>query len=225
MMVYYSNYQKEKQLRELVFFVLASLVLLLILYSFFILRYKVFVEPTKFQSYYRQQMTLPQVIFFSKKLINEHQEITRIKISWLSFLTSLKIKIFLANFVAKICYQQKCFLLDKYGRLGQLKSDEKLFYIESKLDLVDKALLDQRLNNIFRNIFAYSLWANRNFSKAIIHENFDISLFEPSGREFLFDANGDVKEQIKKLHLTLNNEEFQKATRIDLRIKNKIFFK
>ena len=183
---------------------------------------KIVINNDYYRKYFKAEDTFLSTFLKAKNLLKTHQEIIKISFKPDVFLRSIYLDITVSGPVSKICFDKNCLILDDYGRLLLLNVNKKLFHIQSKLPVLANSYLDQRLIKLFFYIFSYSNWKPKPITSAIIHENFDVSIFDEK-REFLFDANADLDEQIKKFHQILNNYRLENVKRVDLRIPGKVF--
>jgi hypothetical protein len=204
-------------------FVLFAIILLFLHFTTINKIKNITINQKSFSKFFPPNKSFLAYFFLSKNLINQNPEIIKIELKPDFLWQSISINIKKSEPVAKICDKEKCYILDNFARILSIGKEEKLFFIESKVNLTTNSLLNPKLTELFFNIFSYSNWKPYEITKAIIHENLDVSLFDSKEREFLFDSNKDISEQIKKWHLILDDQRIEKAKRIDLRIPKKIF--
>lgn len=195
------------------------------IFFYFILIHKfteIDIQPLKWQTFFPKNQSYITYVLTAKNLIQQKPEIVSIQIQPNLYWKKLKINIREAKPIAIICYSEKCYLLDSYARILNNNQKNELFLIESKQKIVT-GILNPKLTEMFYAIFSYSKWKPYPIKKAIIHKNLDISIYDLNDKEFLFDPNQSIVEQIKKWHLILNDQRIQEAKRIDLRIPKKIF--
>lgn len=174
---------------------------------------------------YFENKSLIEIIVNAKKIMNDFPEIVKLEIKPNIFKRKIELNIETAKIVAKICDLKKCYFLDNFSRIIEPKIliKNNLIKITSYLPLEKNSLLNPKLTNSLSLIFEYSNWKPLILKEIKIYSNFDIGIFDEQNRQFLFDPNKDIEEQIKKLHLFLTKNF--KGSRIDLRISKKIYYK
>lgn len=211
------------------------LILIILVYLIFFFRFsnlKVS-PPEKLSLVNNYFLNKPAILIFlnTRKILSENEDIIEIKVK-LNFLKR-KAEVFLKiSEPVAIIYdikQGRSYKLDNYGRITpNLGETEKLLNIISYKEINGGTMLNQKLRRLFSFLFEFSNVYSFPLSKAIIHSNFDVSIFNKDNQQFLFDPHKDHEEQIKKLYLFLeyqSSQKIKKATRIDLRIPQKIYFK
>jgi hypothetical protein len=169
--------------------------------------------------------TLYESILTAKELTNQNPQIKKIKIKKDIFNNRLIFEIKASDLIFKICDPKKCFYLDNYGEIIESKtySQKKLPLIYSYLEIRKNSLIHPKIREFLEMFLEYSNWKPFLFKEIRIYHNFDISVIDTKDREFIFDPNKDIVEQLKKLEIFIQKNI--QAQRIDLRIKKKIFFK
>ena len=220
--------KRKRQNLDYLFFIL-PLFLILFLFIFYFLKFKTVVFENEnfyhFLNNYFQNQSLLKIIFNFRKIMTDFPEIIKIEIYPNFFKQNLRVKIESSKIVAKICDSQNCYFLDNYSRIIYPKILPKNvpLKIQSYLDLKKDSLLNPKLTQLLSLIFEYANWKPLILKEIKIYSNLDLGVFDNKNREFLFDPNRDFEEQIKKLHLFLV-KNFE-ASRIDLRIPKKIYYK
>lgn len=188
------------------------------------------IEPQSLAGFLNNYFKKKSPIFIYKdikKIIADFPEILKIEISQNIFKRKLYLKIKTSEIIAKICDLKKCFYLDNFAQIIEpgIKPQEKLFLIQSFPEIERNSLLNPILKNFFLYLFEFANYYSLPLNKIKIYSNFDIGVFDEKDREFLFDPRGDSVEQIKKFYIFLEKFKNSPAKRIDLRIKQKIYFK
>ncbi len=211
-------------------FLILTLILIFSIFSFilFFKFKKIDLEPEEFNQIldiYFQNKTPYQIFSNLDKILIDFPQIIKIEIYPNPFKRNLKVKITTSKLVAEICDQKSCFYLDNYARIISLPQNKKLNLIKivSSLPIEKDSLLNPKIKNFLALIFEYANWKPLVSKQIKIYSNFDLGLIDEKNREFLFDPNKDLEEQIKKLHLFLIKE--YQGSRIDLRIPKKIYFR
>lgn len=219
---------KKRRKKLSLIFILPLIFLVSLVFFLYFLKFKeVVFEPENFSPYlksYFQNKSLLEVFLGLKKIMTNFPEIIKITLQPNFFNQSLKVKIETAKIVSQICDLNKCLYLDIYSRIIQPKILEKnnFLKIQSYLEIKENTLLNPKLTNLLSLIFEYANWKPLVLKQIKIYSNFDLGVIDKENREFLFDPNRDLKEQIKKLHLFVVKDF--KGSRIDLRIPKKIYY-
>ncbi len=171
------------------------------------------------------------IILSHKKVLEENPNLVSLEIKPLIYPYGVKIKIKEGKVIAKIVdiKENKVYFLDNYGRVSSSfkTKDKKILEIISYKKIEDKSYLHKNLFDFLLKILQFANLYFLEIEKIIVHSNFDISLILENKQEYLFDLKKDQKEQIKKFYFFLEFQKKQKikASRIDLRIHKKIYFK
>ncbi len=219
------KFKKKRYL--LLILTLILLFSILIFFFFFSFKEVDFENPEFNQSLkpYFQNKTPYQIFSHFDQIFLNFPEIIKLEIYAHPFQRKLKIKVVASQPVAEICDLKNCFYLDNYARIISLPSSPelKLIKIISFLPIEKDSLLNPKIKNFLALIFEYANWKPLILKQIKIYANFDAGVIDEKDRQFLFDLNRDLEEQIKKLHLFLIKE--YPGSRIDLRIPQKIYFR
>jgi len=208
--------------------ILSLISIFIIIYFIFFFKFKEIKIENGDKNYFKfetKNKTLYESILTAKELTNQNPQIKKIKIKKDIFNNRLIFEIKASDIIFKICDPKKCFYLDNYGEIIESKtySQKKLPLIYSYLEIRKNSLIHPKIREFLEMFLEYSNWKPFLFKEIRIYHNFDISVIDTKDREFIFDPNKDIVEQLKKLEIFIQKNI--KAQRIDLRIKKKIFFK
>lgn len=213
-------------------FVFGGIIIFSFLFYLFFFEYQgIEISPAFYSSKilpYFQKKSLFFIYQSIKKIMIDFPEIIKIEISHNIFQRKIYLKIKSSKILAEICDLQKCFYLDNYARIiKNQKPENQLIKINSFLEIKENTLLHPLLKNFFLYIFEFANYYSYPIKEIKIYHNFDVAVVDLKNREFLFDPNQDISEQIKKWYIFLKqfDEKFKNSQRIDLRIKQKIYIK
>lgn len=161
-----------------------------------------------------------------KKIFENYPEIINIQIKHNIIKKEIYLKVKNSDIIAKICDINKCYYLDNYARIIKPKTEIKknVILIKSYLEIKENTYLNPKIEKFLVILFEFANYQSFIIKGIKIYSNFDIGVIDKEGREFLFDINKENLEQIKKLYIFLQKFKEAKSKRIDLRIKNKIYF-
>jgi len=208
--------------------ILSLIAIFFIVYLIFFFEFKEIKIQEKETDYLKSNFknkSLSESIFLAKELINKYPEIKQIKIRKDFFNQRLIFDVKSSHPIFRICDPKKCFYLDNYGEIIESKIylNKKIPLIYSYLEIKKETIIHPKIKTFLDIFLQYANWKPFIFKQIKIYHNFDISVIDVKDREFIFDPNKDIIEQVKKMEIFLQ-KNFQ-AQRIDLRIKKKIFFK
>jgi hypothetical protein len=222
---------KRRKKTKLIKFILPLIFLFLVFSFIFFFRFReIETEPDIFLNYlspYLKDKTFYEIFPNLKKIMKDFPEIKKIDLRANIFKQKLFLKIKSSEIIAQICDEKNCFYLDNYGEIishiSPPTSNLRLLRIYSFLPIKKNTLLNPEIKNFLSLLFEYANWKPLVLKEIKIYKNFDVGVIDSENREFLFDPNKNIEEQIKKLHIFLT-KNFP-GTRIDLRITKKIYFK
>jgi hypothetical protein len=174
---------------------------------------------------------LISILLNHQKVLKENPNLVSLEIKPLIYPYGVKIKVKEGKVIAKIIdiKKDKIYFLDSYGRVNShfKTNKENILEIISYKKIEDKSYLNKKLFDFLLKILQFANLYLIKIDKIIVHSNFDISLILENNQEYLFDLRRNQEEQIKKLYFFLEFQKKQKiqASRIDLRIPKKIYFK
>lgn len=174
---------------------------------------------------------LISILLNHQKVLKENPNLVSLEIKPLIYPYGVKIKVKEGKVIAKIIdiKENKIYFLDSYGRVNSnfKTNKENILEIISYKKIEDKSYLNKKLFDFLLKILQFANLYLIKIDKIIVHSNFDISLILENNQEYLFDLRRNQEEQIKKLYFFLEFQKKQKiqASRIDLRIPKKIYFK
>lgn len=211
--------------------ILLTFLIFFIFYFIFIFRFEeVIIETEPFKNHlkeYFEGKSLYEIFSKMNEIMVNFPEIKKLEIKINIFKKKLNIKITNSKIIAKICDPQKCLYLDSYGEIIEPKlknsNQANLLKINSSLPIERDTLLNPEIKNLLSLVFEYANWKPLILKEINLYSNFDVGVIDKNNREFLFDPEKEIEEQIKKLHIFLTQN--LAGQRIDLRIPKKIFFK
>ena len=227
--------RKVKKISFQVFFIFNILILISFLSLISLKKIKNFiVEPPESLSLVEKYFLNKPFIFIlfdHKKVLKENPNLVYLEIKPLIYPYGVKIKFKEEKVIAKIIdvKENKIYFLDSYGRVNSrfMTKEKNILEVISYKKIEDKSYLNKKLFDFLLKILQFAHLYLIKIEKIIIHSNFDISLILENNQEYLFDLRRNQNEQIKKFYFFLEFQKKQKlqASRIDLRIPQKIYFK
>lgn len=223
------KYRRRKKNSNYFILTLLGLFFIFLIITIFQTSFKnIVIEPQSLNNHlkpYFQEKTPYKIYKNIRQIMTDFPEIKKITIRIKPLQRTINLEIKIAKIIAQICDNQKCFYLDDSARIidSKILIKENLLTINSSLPIENNTLLNPEIKNLFAILFEYANWKPLVLKSIKIYPNFDIGVIDNQNREFLLDPSKDHQQQIKKLEIFLNKNF--KATRIDLRINQKIFFK
>ena len=207
-------------------FNIINIIFIGLLIIIFFIKFNLFIDNNYIRNIY-----LGEYLLLKSKLIasifRQYPEVIQVKTKIYPLEKKIELKTIKERPVAKICYQNNCYLLGEHNYIYQPSNkDINEFYlltINSQLPIIANSILEKDIISALEKIFEHSNTNNIFLTKIEILSNKDLKIYT-TNFSFLIDPLKDINHQIKKLTYFLNTYK-GKYKEIDLRINNRIYFK